>query len=133
MLNMTCAMTIVGMPRGTPNVMNRDRSEAPRTISGAEMFMNRTKSAADLPRNRYRTRARAINVPKAVAITVLMVATSSEFFRAAVRSGLSKTRGYQWAVNPSHLKLTFLNPELLKLYRIITRIGETRYSMTSPV
>src|SRR6266511_1269806 len=115
MLNMTWAMMIVRMPRGTPKVMNSDRSEAPRTISGALMFMKSTKSAEDLPRNRYRTRARAIKVPRAVAMTVLMVATIREFLRAAVRSGLSNTRGYKWTVKPTHLKLTFLKPESLKL------------------
>jgi hypothetical protein len=52
MLNITCAMTIVTIPLGTPNVMNSASSDAPMTISGAAMFANRTPSVSPLPRKR---------------------------------------------------------------------------------
>jgi len=52
---------------------------------------------------------------------------------AVVSCGMSDHCWYHWVVNPFQAKLTWGRPvlTLLKLYRIITAIGNTRYAMTS--
>ena len=49
---MTCAMTIVQNPRGTPRVRNMLSSAAPSTTSGAAMLANISSVTEPEPRNR---------------------------------------------------------------------------------
>ena len=95
MLNITCAMSSVTNPRVKWSVTNRASNDDPRTISGAEMFMNMTTSNPACPRNRYRTSASPIKVPRTVATTVLAAASPIETFNALVRSVTSKVCSHQ--------------------------------------
>ena len=67
--------------------MKNPSSEAPSTISGAAMFVNIICSVAPLPRKRYRTKAKASNVPKVAEITVAIMASLIDRKNAGVRSG----------------------------------------------
>src|SRR5215471_19275329 len=87
--NMMCAIMIVGSPRPTLNVTNMDSSEAPSTISGAEMQANISRLNDAWPRNRYLPRAMPISAPSSTDTTVVTDAISSEYPRALVRSWLA--------------------------------------------
>src|SRR5919109_28150 len=107
MLNMTWASTRVTNPRARLTVTNSPSRDTPSTISGAAMFMNITCSNATLPRNRYRTRARAMAVPRIVATAVLAAASLSERKNADVSPGIWLHSAYHLVVNPFHPKLTW--------------------------
>jgi hypothetical protein len=57
---------------------NSVSSDAPRTISGVESGRKMRMLVEARPRNWYRTSARAISVPSAVAIRLAISAISSE-------------------------------------------------------
>ena len=52
------------------DAMNRVSSDAPRTISGVAIGRKISRFVDDRPRNRWRTRASAMSVPRTVAMIV---------------------------------------------------------------
>ena len=86
--------------------MKNPSREAPSTISGAAMFANSTCSVTPLPRKRYRTNARASNVPKIAESTVANKASLIDRMKAGPRPGTPFHCRYHWVVNPCHLDVT---------------------------
>ncbi len=101
------------------------RSEAPSTTSGVPSGRKMKRLVPERPRKRYRVRASAISVPRAVETSVATPAMRSEFWSAGSSSGTSNSSRYQRRVNPCQMKLkrasASLNPN-----RIITAIGRNR-------
>ena len=131
MLNITWATKMLSRPCWKLIRTKNESRAAPSTISGAAMFRNITTSSVPEPRNRYRTSASAIMVPKIVATMVLRTAIRSEFQSADVRSGTPFHCLHQSNVKPCQRKDTlgavaFAAVFALKLYRIITAIGTSR-------
>src|SRR5215207_8547482 len=71
MQNMMWAISSVLNPRvGVPRMRKNESRDAPITISGVAIGTTIRKFAVRRPKNRWRTRAMAISVPMAVAMTV---------------------------------------------------------------
>ncbi len=68
-------MTIVLNPVRTLRSRNSDSRDEPSTTSGVVSGSTSSRLTAELPRNLYRVRARAMSVPKIVATSVDNAAT----------------------------------------------------------
>src|SRR5262249_44471725 len=77
MQNITCAIRIVEKPNTTFRLRKRVSSDAPSTISGVDSGRKIRMFVPPRPRKLYRTRARAISVPSAVATRLASSAISS--------------------------------------------------------
>jgi hypothetical protein len=78
MQNMMCAIRIVQNPKTIVRFRKSVSNEAPRTISGVDSGRKISRLVAPRPRNPYRTSARAISVPSAVATNAARNAISSD-------------------------------------------------------
>src|SRR5687768_12959073 len=104
---------------------NSARSDAPSTISGVAIGMKIARLVLARPRNWYRTRARAISVPRAVAAIVAISATTMEVASASDRPGRLSGDIHASRENSAQTKLN-LPSGLLNENRIMTAIGIMR-------
>src|SRR5262245_50202990 len=104
--NITWAMRIVRYPSGVLKIVNSDSSDAPNTISGAEMTANSSRLNEPWPRNRYLPSAMPIIVPRIVVISVVSIAITSDVISACVRSSNANSLLDQYfVVKPTHVVL----------------------------
>ncbi len=105
--------------------MNVVRSEAPSTISGVDIGRKISRFVDDRPVNWYRTRARAMSVPRMVATIVEAKAMIRLFETASVSPG--RPSGLSHASIEKPRQVRFDRPVgSLKLKRIITATGAIR-------
>jgi hypothetical protein len=95
--------------------------------------MKMRKFTTARPRNTYRPSTSPSVAPRGVAMAADVSATTSEFRTASFREGSAKTFRYQSSVNPQNRGICRSPGMSLNPYRIMRRIGETRYSMSSVV
>jgi hypothetical protein len=95
------------------------------TISGVAIGRKIRVFVRPEPRKRYRTRARAISVPSAVATIVEMNATPTLVWTTSNNCGTAKGCNHASSVKPCHATL-LLPGGSLKLNRAMTATGNIR-------
>jgi hypothetical protein len=90
---------------------NMARSDAPNTTSGVAIGRKIKRFVAERPRNLCRPNAKAISVPKIVAVTVASSPIFIELPRAEHTSGAPQGFFQLLKVKPRHVRLLF--PALL--------------------
>jgi hypothetical protein len=117
-------MTIVQKPGFIPKDRNIVKSDAPITISGVAIGRNIRRLVADLPLNEYLPIAKAMRVPKTVAIKVDSKPIFKELPRALHTSGAPQGFFQLFSVKPRQTILLFI--ELLNEKRNVYPTGINR-------
>src|SRR4051794_19868659 len=104
---------------------NNASSDEPSTTSGVVGGGTSSKFTGPLPRNRQPRSASAMRAPNTVATAVEIAATLRLSFMASTSAGYLKGSAHASRENSFQTKLNF-PAGLLKLYRMITKIGRNR-------
>jgi hypothetical protein len=99
-------------------VLNRIRSEIPKTTSGITSGASRIPETSPFAKNRRRTNAIAAGTASAVVMIAVSSATSALVFSAFRSSEFRRNSWYQRVVNPSHGNDTIsrlLNEKMIRI------------------